>query len=240
MSNVSIGSVYAIGDRIPSFEVLSSFTGKNSIRIYFGSESIDIEEVIDFLKSDSEQILASDNFFKTYSWLENHIATIRTIFRESYISKNNSLESNLKSKLGIFIYDEFPSLHEAVIRCKDATSLFEIEEIIDDAFFEILNHSISWSEVNKKGYVRILKDQHEITKIYRKEYLRTQSDEKSEDDDVTTTDEVLIKLLNQSILTGDEVFLTLRLVHRLKLFAYNLRIIWNGLDSSLMINYDSI
>lgn len=257
MSNVNVGTIFALESQVPSFSEINSLNNadkavlNNTLKSWsiLGSNH-DNSDMLNVVNEKEREMLfellkisEGDQFFETIVWLKYEMVHLRKIFREMsslltlererYKEKLNSIKypnKKIEEKIRKF-YDEVPSKIE----------IFELELLLDELYLQIQELFVGRSKV-KKEYIETLRSTYEDSSKIRREYLENDNTESQ-----NTLEEmnkgIAIKetnFISQALIQMDPTLIALSYLIKLKYFFYDLNLLISGVsnkENNLLIDY---
>lgn len=257
MSNVNVGTIFALDSQIPSYSEVTALLGvdqsalSNVIRTWkMFSNSRDNSEMLSMVHEKEKQMLfellkiaEDDRFFETLVWLKYDMVQIRKIFRElstmvpsergkhyDRLKAINYPNRKIEEKITRF-YEEIPPNIE----------IFELELLLDELYIQILELFVGRNMV-KKDYVKTIRGLYEESSIIRREYL--ENDSLASQDTLEEMNKYIAEketsYISEALIQMDPTLVALSYLIKLKYFFYNLNLLISGVsnkENNLLIDY---
>lgn len=257
MSNVNVGTIYALESQIPSFSELSSLLGVEKSALgnvmqswgLFGNTR-DNSDMLNIVHVKEREMLfellkisEGDQFFETTVWLKYEMVQIRKIFREMADLLSSERERH-KEKLKMINYpskkieDKISKFYEDVPL---KIEMFELELLLDELYIQIQELFVGRNKI-KKEYIKTLRNLYEESSKIRREYLEDDNSE-SQNSLEAMNREIALKetsYISEALIQMDPTLVALAYLIKLKYFFYDLNLLISGVsnkENNLLIDY---
>lgn len=259
MSNINVGTIFALEANLPTFHEVKSISSqssrekRNSLRNWkIFSNLKEDDEILGYLVQkehelleDASSLVENDEFFSTLLWLRHNMVNIRKLFRVTMKIENNEtaskhFETGAREIAGYD--DEFAEvLTKTYSKLPRNLSVFELERKLDELYFRLLKQKAGRNKI-KKEYANLFANTYKTSAKTRTEYLNADGivDEKSIDSSGKEFSEKEIDYANQSVINMDENLVMLSYLTKIKYLMYDLQIAFADFDKDkedLLINY---
>jgi hypothetical protein len=257
MSNVNVGTIFALESQIPTFSELSSLLGVEKTSLgnviqswgLFGNTR-DNSDMLSMVHEKEREMLfellkisEGDQFFETMVWLKYEMVQIRKIFREM-ASLLSSEREKYKEKLKMINYpnkkieDKINKFYEEVPL---KIEIFELELLLDELYIQIQELFVRRNKV-KKEYINTLRNLYKDSSKIRREYL--ENDNKDSQDALEEMNkEIALKetsYISEALIQMEPTLVALSYLIKLKYFFYDLNLLISGVsnkENNLLIDY---
>ena len=257
MSNVNVGTIFALESQIPSFSEVTLLLDvdqaalSNVIKAWqMFSNNRDNTNMLSMVHEKEKEmffellkISEGDQFFETLVWLKYEMVHIRKIFREMSVLSASERE-RYKEKLNTIDYPN-PKIEEKInnfyYEMPAKIGIFELELLLDELYIQIQELFSGRSKV-KKDYLKTIRSLYEESSKIRREYLENDNSESQNaleemNKDIATKE---TNYISEALIQMDPTLVALSYLIKLKYFFYDLNLLISGVsnkENNLLIDY---
>lgn len=257
MSSINVGIIFALETSLPKYQEILKLSGSKNAdqfialkkwKIFYDYKPNDeIWSYLNMKKSelndDLVKLVTGDKFYEIYFWMEKNMVDVRKIFRE-YVKYPD--RTDIKQALESLPKIQNKNIQKELFKIKNIVNidmtLFELESELDQFHLKILKNSAGLNK-RKRGFVKIIQKQFELSSEKRLDYLTNDTELNLEALDLAQQQlsESEVKYTGDSLLNVNYDLVFMRYMLKIKFLFYNLQLMFMDFSedkTKLFINYD--